>query len=318
MEKNIKLVEDCFRRARITGELCDSSISKYKDSIKKFFSMIDRKINNLEVRDFEDFILKMRDNGASNSRIANVISAVKWVISNLQMNDMIKRTLDLEKVKKPKIERKEVEFLNDQEIEKLLGCISEDISKGESVRKVRMMALVILLLESGARIGEALSIEIEKIDWDNKEIPIIGKGKMPRTLFFRDRSEYWLKKYLSIRNSDNEFLFVSQQGFTKWSQTDVGRSFRRYRKLSGIKKKFVLHTLRHTTATQLSFKGAQFNEIQTLLGHKRLETTVKYYIGAASKQKVKKIMQDKYYDFIPESGLENRQVDKIAVETLTL
>lgn len=305
---NLQLLEECFRNARITDELSDSSIEKYRDSVKKFFSVIGAKeFQQLEKRDFDDCILKMRGSGAGNSRIANVISAVKWVVKRLQEEKKIERTLDLEKVRKPKIERREVEYLTEEEITRFLDAINKDIEKGIKVRKVRIMALVVLLLESGARIGEALSIKIGKIDWDNNDIPIIGKGKKPRTLFFRDRSKYWLQKYLSIRNSDNEFLFVTQDGLAKWSQTDVGRSFRRYRDLSGIKKKFVLHTLRHTTATQLSFKGAQFNEIQALLGHTRLETTVKYYIGAVEKQRVKQIMQDKYYDFIPRSALENNE-----------
>lgn len=311
-QDNFIKIERCFRQARITSELSDSSIVKYSDSIKKFFSVIGNKdFELLVIVDFEDFILKMRDNGASNSRIANIISAIKWIVKKLQDGGKIPKTLDLEKVKKPKIERKEVEYLNDQEIKRLIDCISDDLSKGEFIRKVRMMALVVFLLESGARIGEALSIRIEKIDWDSNEIPIVGKGKKPRTLFFRGRSKYWLQKYLSIRKSDSGFLFVTLSGLAKWSQTDVGRSFRRYRNLSGIKKKIVLHTLRHTTATQLSFKGAQFNEIQALLGHTRLETTVKYYIGAVEKQRVKQMMQDKYYDFIPESVLKINKFVKV-------
>ena len=62
----------------------------------------------------------------------------------------------------------------------------------------------------------------------------------------------------------------------------MGRSFRRYRDLSGINKPFVLHALRHTAATQLALKGVPMNEIQKILGHSRLETTIRYYIGAVT------------------------------------
>ena len=303
-QDNLVKIEECFRAARITGELSDSSILKYRDSIKKFFSIVTKDIDQLELRDFGDFILAMRDNGASNSRTANVISAVKWTVKQLQEGGKIPETLDLEKVKKPKIGQREVGYLSEQEIGTFLDCIEKDIKNGEAIRKVRMMALVIFLLESGARIGEVLSIKTNSVDWGNKEVPIIGKGGRPRTLFFKERTNDWLKKYLKIRKSTSDQLFVTLDGKSKWSQTDVGRSFRRYKRLSGITKKFTLHTLRHCTATHLAAKGVAFNKIQKILGHARLETTVKFYIGAVDKAAIKKVMQDSYYDFIPDSAID--------------
>lgn len=302
--EDIKLLEECFREALITGELSDSSIAKYRDSFKKFFAVIgDKPLGELEERDFDDFILKAREGGAGNSRIANVISSIKWVLKRLQDNGKVFRTLDLDHVRKPKIESKEVVYLTEEEIGKLLTAVKAEVSKDSRISNVRMMALVMLLLESGARIGEALSIKVREVDWDNHEIPIIGKGKRPRTLFFRDGAKYWLKKYLAERDSSHELLFVTQRGDGKWFQTDVGRSFRRFRDLSGIKKHFTIHTLRHCTGTLLHGRGVQLNVVQRILGHKRLETTVRYYIGAAEKAQAKKIMQDNMYNFIPESAV---------------
>lgn len=307
MESNrIELIDECFRKARITDELSSSSISKYKDSANKFFKIIgDKNFDELSIEDFENFIIKMKDNEASNSRIANVISAVKWIIGWLQKNGLLAKTLDLEMVRKPKIERKEPIFLTENEIEMFIGAINVDIQRnGEIIRNVRFMALIKLLLQTGCRIGEALSIKIEKIDWQNKDIPIIGKGGKPRTLALRDDTMAWLKKYLALRKSSHEVLFVTLDGKSCWRQTDIGRSFRRYRDLSGIKKKFTLHSLRRTLATQLFQRGVVPNKVQLVLGHSRLETTIKYYIGAVEKQAVKDIMmKDEYFDFIPASIL---------------
>jgi integrase len=61
----------------------------------------------------------------------------------------------------------------------------------------------------------------------------------------------------------------------------------------------VLHTLRHTAATQLALKGVPMKEIQKILGHSRLETTIKYYIGAVERDLAKRVMQDEQYRFIP-------------------
>jgi integrase/recombinase XerD len=304
---NDNLTEECFRKAKITGELCPSSIAKYRDSLKKFFSIVgEKKFEDLQIADFEDFIIKMQDGGAGNSRIANIISAVKGIMRKLQKSGLINKNLDLEKIIKPKIIKKEVNYLVEAEIEKFLGSILGDIDRGVAIRKIRMMALVVLLLESGARIGEALSIKIIDIDWDNMAIPIIGKGGKQRSLMFKGKTRYWLEKYLAIRKDESEFLFVTLDGKSRWSQTDVGRSFRRYRNLSGIKKKFTLHTLRHTAATQLAIKSVPFNIIQRILGHTNLETTVKYYVGAAEKKEIEKIMRDEYYNFIPEEYLITR------------
>lgn len=160
------------------------------------------------------------------------------------------------------------------------------------------------MLESGARIGEVLSIKIEEIDWEKRRIPVIGKGNKHRTLRFRERGEYWIKRYLEIRKSDSSLLFVTLKGKSGWEQTDVGRSFRHYRKLSGITKKFTLHTLRHTLASQLALKSVPLPKIQRILGHEHLDTTVRYYVGAAEEAEVDRIMKDEYYDFIPKSFLE--------------
>lgn len=298
--ENSQLIEAFFAGASITGELSNSSILKYRDSIKKFLSVVDGKfIGDLENRDFDTFILRMRTNGASGSRIRNVISAVKALIGYLKKEGVINSTLDLEKIRKPRMERKEVTYLSDREIGLILSAVRRDMENGLMIRKVRMMALLMIMLQTAARLGEALSIRIGNIDRINMEIPIMGKGKKPRSLYISRDTLFWIDKYLSSRKDGNDYLFVTLNGRSQWKQTDVGRSFRRYRDLSGIIKPFVLHTLRHTAATQLALRGVPMNEIQKILGHSRLETTIKYYIGAVEKDLAKRVMQDERYRFIP-------------------
>jgi site-specific recombinase XerD len=305
--ENEKLIEVFFAAMKITGELSDSSIIKYQDSIRKFLSVVDdRFLGDLENSDFDRFILKMKEAGNSGARIRNVISAMKTLLAYLQKERLIELKLDLEKIRKPKLERKEVAYLSDEEIVLLLQAVRKDIADGIMIRKVRMMALLVLMLQTAARLGEALSIKIQEIDRINMEIPIIGKGKKPRSLYLSRDTLFWIDKYLELRHDHSEYLFVTLNGKSKWSQTDVGRSFRRYRRLSGINKVFVLHTLRHTAATQLALKGVPMNQIQRILGHSRLETTIRYYIGAIENDLAKKVMQDERYRFIPEG-----MVDKV-------
>jgi|GEM_PF-1543364 len=303
-QDNQKLLEKYFTDKIITGDLCGSSILKYRDSIKKFLSITGHKpLSELTNRDFDFFILRMRENGAQSARIRNIISAMKSLLVHLQKEGLAIPKLDIEKIRKPRLERKEVNFLTLEEIKIFLKTITDDIEQGVMIRKVRMMALVVLMLQTGARLGEALSIKMSDIDRINLEIPIIGKGGKPRSLYLKKDTLFWLDRYLKIRKGESEFLFTALNGENRWQQTDVGRSFRYYKNKSGITKPFVLHTLRHTTATQLTLKGVPMNSVQHILGHARLETTIRYYIGAVEKSRAKEFMNDDYYRFIPESQL---------------
>jgi integrase/recombinase XerD len=156
------------------------------------------------------------------------------------------------------------------------------------------------LLQTGARIGEVLSIDYEKINRQTMEVPIVGKGNKPRTLLLRPETLQIMDKYLNLRDDSSPALFVALNGKSRWRQTDIGRSFRRYKKISGIQKHFTIHTLRHTFATQMLFASVPMNVVQFMLGHTNLETTMKYYIGNIEQAKAKEYMQDKYFEFMPQ------------------
>jgi site-specific recombinase XerD len=306
MEDNLKLAEECFRDARITDDLCPSSIKKYTDSIKKFFTVIfDRKLENLTNADFDRFIIHMKERGASNSRISNIIASAKWIIARLQSKGIAFNQLNLLTVKKPRAMKKETNYLTEAEVRQFFEGIKRDIAEKETVKNIRFLAFAMLLIQTGARIGEVLSINIDDIDRQNKEISIMGKGSKPRKLFLRDETLKLIDNYLSIRRDNEEALFVTQDGKSRWQQTDAGRSFRKYKKLSGIKKEFVIHTLRHTFATHYLMKGAGINVVQTALGHSDPVTTLKYYAAAVEGVKVKEMINDRHFDFIPGSVLDH-------------
>jgi site-specific recombinase XerD len=301
----LQLAEECFRDARLTDELCGSSIEKYRSSIKNFCLVVGyTSLEDLSNDDFDQFIIRMKEKGASNSRIANIIASVKWVIVRLKDRGVILTRLNIPAIRKPKVRKKETNYLTENEIGIFFDCIKRDMAKRQTVKNIRFMACVTLLLQTGARIGEVLSINIEDIDRENREIKIIGKGRKPRTLFVRDETLYWVDTtYLSVRKDREKALFATQDGKSRWQQTDVGRSFRKYKRLSGIKKEFVIHTFRHTFATQYLMKGAGINVVQTALGHSDPVTTLKYYAATVEKAKVREMINDKHFDFIPNSDL---------------
>jgi len=303
-QNNEQLMNECFQKARITDELCENSIIKYRESIKRFFKSIGEKnFSDIEMRDIDSYILKAKKRGNSNSGIVGIIYAVKWIMKKLQNQNIIENKIDLDNICKPKIQKQEVNYLTKEEIERFIRVIKSEIKSGEAIRKIRTMTLYVFLLETGARINEALSVKINDIDFKSREVAIIGKGGKPRKLLFYEQSELWIKKYLKRRKGKCEYLFATISGKSKWSYNDVGRSFQRYRKLSGIAKNFTIHTFRHTFATQLLLNGVPLNQVSFLLGHANLETTMKYYIGTIKIAEARKFMKDKYFDFIPKELL---------------
>ena len=300
----IELAEDCFQEARLTDELCLATINTYRNSVKNFCRVIGYfKLEDLTNEDFNRFILLMKEKGTSNARIGSVIAAVKWIIGRLIKRGVVLSRLNLLDIKKPRVMKKETNYLTEKEVGLFLDAIKRDMEKRETVKNIRMMAFATFLLQTGARIGETLSINISDIDRENREVRVIGKGRKPRTLFVRDETLYWLDRYLSVRNDAERALFATQDGLSRWKQTDVGRSFRKYKQLSGIKKEFVIHTFRHTFATQYLMKGAGINVVQTALGHSDPVTTLKYYAATVEKAKVREMINDKHFDFIPDSVL---------------
>jgi integrase/recombinase XerD len=129
------------------------------------------------------------------------------------------------------------------------------------------------------RISEALSLNRDSVDFERCEARVVGKGNKERTVFFTDRALIWIKRYVESRDDDSPALFVCQNGLDRLKRDDIWRYFERHRKLAGIRKKVTPHILRHTAATQLLFNGCPVGHIKAILGHERLETTCRYYLG---------------------------------------
>jgi integrase len=115
-----------------------------------------------------------KENGAGNSRTANVIATLKWIIPGLETKGIVFPHLDLLSIKKPRIIKQETNYLTEAEVARFLSGAVGDIEKRPTVKNVRFMTLAVFLLQTGARIREALSINIADIDRPNKEM--LGAG----------------------------------------------------------------------------------------------------------------------------------------------
>lgn len=265
------------------------TVSKYHGNVRWFVRDVgDLVIPALCLNDFISLKARMTERGARASRIAGVIFAMKSALS--YAHDVLGvPILDLRSVKAPREARREVVYLTDQELARFLGTIRLESSwTGEPrVTGYCYRALVETLLASGMRISEALSLDRDSIDFGTREAVIIGKGNRQRTVFFTPRALDWLQRYFKMRRDTGQALFASRTG-RRLTRDAVEFMFRRLSRAARLEKAVTPHMLRHTAATNLLHKGCPIGFIKEVLGHQRLETTCRFYLGMLDKADTKR------------------------------
>ena len=155
----------------------------------------------------------------------------------------------------------------------------------------RDLAIIDMLASTGMRVGEMVLLNKEDINFDERECVVFGKGDKERIVYFDARTKMHLQNYLNSRADDNPALFVSLTAPHK--RLEIGGVEVRLRKIGknlGIEKVHP-HKFRRTLATMAIDKGMPIEQLQQLLGHQRIDTTLQY---AMVKQSNVKIAHKKY------------------------
>jgi len=274
------VTEEFLFYAKVELGFARQSLIKYHDCLRQISRMIgNRPVACYTRTDLLSLKAAMMSKGNSVSRQVSILAALKRLLQFAREHRGLE-VLEPSSVVIPKRPRREVIFLSSDEVERFVAAIPLVTRRGNPCPNgIRFRALVEALLGSAMRIGELLSLDRDQIDFRNREARIIGKGNKERTVFFTDRSLEWLSKYLRLRTDAHPAMFVCQDGQSRLKQVDIWRPFARIRHLAGINKPVRPHLLRHTAATQLLFNGCPIGHIKEILGHERLETTCRYYIG---------------------------------------
>jgi site-specific recombinase XerD len=239
----------------------------------------DRPVLNYAEDDVLELKAAMLAKNHSVGRQVSILSAFKRFFEFCRDREKLP-VLDPATVSVPKRPRRDVVYLTVEEVERFVGAIRlTNLDDTVSLAGLRFRALVEALLGSAMRIGELLSLDRSDVDFVRREARIVGKGDKQRTAFFTVRALEWIGRYLQARADEHPALFACRDGRSRLKQPDIWRPFAYYRKLAGINKKVTPHLLRHTAATQLLFNGCPIGHIKEILGHERLETTCRYYLG---------------------------------------
>lgn len=188
--------------------------------------------------------------------------------------------LPADKIELAKTVRKQVTFLNTDELQRLFD--QPDLDK---INGLRDRAILELLFSSGLRVSELVGLDHDHINLKRREFTVRGKGQKDRPIFISPDAADWVQKYVDKRQDNTKPLFVRYSGskkvdltgnFHRLTARSIQRMVARYALLAGITKQVSPHTLRHSFATDLLMNGADIRSVQAMLGHSNIATTQIY------------------------------------------
>ena len=190
-------------------------------------------------------------------------------------------SLAADKIILPKTARKQVTFLQYDEVVRMINQIPTDTEAG-----LRDRAIVELLFSSGLRVSELVNLNRDHINLSRREFMVRGKGQKDRPVFISKSAAEHVSSYLDARTDNLPALFLSYSrrnaapnlsgDYRRLSARSIQRMIRQYARLAGITKHVSPHTMRHSFATDLLMNGADLRSVQSLLGHSNISTTQVY------------------------------------------
>jgi len=236
------------------------------------------------VREYRLFLNRFQDKfGRSLKKITQNyhIIALRNFLRYLAKRDI--KSLPAEKIELAKQTPRQVEFLEDDELKRLLAA-----SQGSDLKALRDRAILELLFSTGLRVSELCKLNRDSINLEKGEFSVRGKGEKMRLVFLSSRAKEAVKHYCETRKDTNPALFIripkgknpalAQAKFKDLRLTprSVERLVKHYAIKAGIIKKVTPHTIRHSYATDLLMNGADLRSVQALLGHSSITTTQIY------------------------------------------
>lgn len=205
--------------------------------------------------------------------------ALRGFLTYLSRRDI--SSLAADKIILPKTVRKQVTFLQYDEVVRMIEQIKTDSEQG-----LRDRAIVELLFSSGLRVSELVNLNRDHINLNRREFMVRGKGQKDRPVFISKSAAEHVEKYLNERHDSLPALFLSYSrrsstpdnsgDYRRLSARSIQRMVSRYARLAGITKHVSPHTMRHSFATDLLMNGADLRSVQSLLGHSNISTTQVY------------------------------------------
>ena len=274
------LVELFLAAKRIEG-CSEKSLKYYESTILALLDDLEKDVKHIVTDDIRSYLTEYQARKQSSKvTIDNIRRILSSFFSWLEDEDYILKS-PVRRIHKVKTGTNIKETYTDEALELMRDNCTE----------LRDLAIIDMLASTGMRVGEMVLLNREDIDFNERECVVFGKGDKERIVYFDARTKIHLLNYLNSRNDDNPALFVSlQKPYNRLQISGVEVRLRQYGKRLGLNKVHP-HKFRRTLATMAIDKGMPIEQLQQLLGHRRIDTTLQY---AMVKQSNVKIAHRKY------------------------
>ncbi len=242
------------------------TLNYYKDNITKMLDIINLPIDEITTEILRNYLADYKSNSkAGMVTIDNIRRTLSSFFTWLENEDYIVKS-PVRRIHKVKTTRKVKETLTDENLEKLRDTCSN----------VRDLAILELLISTGMRVGEITRLNISDMNFQERSCVVLGKGNSEREVYFSAKSKMHIKKYLETRTDNNEALFVSLiKPYNRLGISGIEILIRNLGKEANINKVHP-HKFRRTMATMAIDKGMPIEQVQKLLGHIKIDTTMEY------------------------------------------
>ncbi len=265
--RNEEYLEMFLPAKRVEG-LSERTLTYYRTSVIHLFSMIDipvRKITTEQIRSYLADYQKI--NNCGKSTIDNIRRNISSFFSWLEEEDHILKS-PVRRIHKIKTKKAVKETISDEDIERLR----------DSCEVARDIAIIDLLYSTGMRVGELVNLNIRDINFDERECVVYGKGEKERRVYFDAKAKLHLQNYIAARTDDNPALFVTLDApHDRLKISGVEIRLRQLGRRLNIRH-IHPHKFRRTMATRAIDKGMPIEQVQKILGHSQIDTTMHYAI----------------------------------------
>lgn len=248
-------------------EGCSIKSTKYYNTIlMNVLNVINKPYYMIGTDDIRIYLSNYRENNnVSNITIDNVRRIISTFFSWLEIENYIAKS-PARRIHKIRTGKQVKDVYNDETIELIK----------QATKTKRDLAIIDLLISTGIRVGELVKLNIKDIDFENRECIVFGKGSKQRKVYFDAKSKLHIQQYIDSRIDKNEALFVSlQKPFERLQISGVEIMLRKIGMKLGIKKVHP-HKFRRSLATKAIDKGMPIEQVQHLLGHAKIDTTLEY------------------------------------------
>ncbi len=259
------LVQIFLSAKRVEG-CSDKTVLYYDSTIRNVLNAVGKDVRDVTTDDLRIYLDRYQStNGVSKVTIDNIRRILSSYFAWLEDEDYITKS-PVRRIHKVKTCKTVKETYSDEALE-----LMRDHSEC-----VRDLAIIDMLASTGMRVGELVKLDRNDIDFTNRECIVLGKGNKQRKVYFDARTKIHLQRYLSSRTDDNPALFVTlQRPYNRLQISGVEIRLRRLGEKLNLNKVHP-HKFRRTLATMAIDKGMPIEQVQQLLGHQSVDTTLQY------------------------------------------